>query len=201
MTGGKAFFIYGAESTCTRLMRRIFIAAGCQGDGGLEQQFDYGGLPSAEEVLLIAWGRSVPGSTPRSYPAFAREWQMVMKRGYKPHVIVMVRDWFCMLESQVNTSFKGATNLEQAQRWAEKAYVKLFSALDGAEVPYLIVTFEALQQRPKQFIRRLMASCDLPMPESLEEIYDANEPYYASLLLGEEQGTNSWSCRGDGDRS
>lgn len=55
---GRAFFIYGAESTCTRLMRRIFIAAGCQGDGGLEQRFDDEGLPSAKEVPLIVWGRS-----------------------------------------------------------------------------------------------------------------------------------------------
>lgn len=178
MTGGKAFFIYGAESTCTRLMRRIFIAAGCQGDGGREQRFDREGLPTAKEVPLIAWGRSVPGSTPRSYPEFAREWQMASNRGYKPYVIVMVRDWFCMIESQVRTEYKAAKNITRAHAWAQEAYLKLFIALEWMRIPFIIVAFEALQQRPEQFVKRLMDSCGLPIPDDLETIYDANAQYY-----------------------
>ena len=127
----RAFMIYGPESSGNRLLRRILIAGGCVGDPGLEQSFDQA-LPMAEDVPLIVWGRSVPGNVPpNSWPSFyVQDIGQARKHGYDVFGLVMVRDWYCMAQSQVDTEFKPAQHIWQANHWSAIAYTRIFDAFD-----------------------------------------------------------------------
>ena len=171
--------IYGPESSGNRLLRRILIAGGCAGDPGLDQSFDKE-LPMAEDVPLIVWGRSVPGNVPpNSWPSFyIQDIGQARKHGYDVFGLVMVRDWYCMAQSQVDTEFKPAQHVWQANRWSAIAYTRIFDAFDRLAVPFYIITYEAIIQRPERFVSHLYQDLGLKLAGELEPIYDGNAKYY-----------------------
>lgn len=175
---GRAFLVYGAEGSGTRLMRRILICAGCGGSGQLEQYFDWMGLPPVGENPLIVWGHSVPGHKPRDWPPFDRHFQLCLAYGYQVSAIVMVRDWFAMAQSQVAHDHTHAENLPDAYETMARAYKQLFAALDKHNIDYLIMPYEALVLRPRAVVARLLDHLGLELQYQFEDIYDGDARYY-----------------------
>jgi len=177
---GRAFMIYGPESSGNRLLRRILIdGAGCAGDRDLEQRFDQR-LPLAEDEPLIVWGRSVPGMVPRgNWPRFYdRDVGQARKHGYEVFGLVLVRDWCCMVQSQVDTEYKAGANYGLNSQAAMDVYTRIFDAFERLAVSYMIVSYEALVMRPERFVRRLFRDLGLDQVGEIEAVYDGNAKYY-----------------------
>ena len=177
-----AFMIYGPESSGNRLLRRILLCAGCHGDPDRVQRFDVEGPPDPRDYPLIVWGRSVPGNQSRhAWPRFyEQDIGEVRKRGYTPFGLVLVRDWFCMIESQIQTEWKVGRYWPENEGWTREAYLRIFDAMDRLNVVFVVISFEALVMRPAQFTRRLMDHLGLELVKEPEVIYDANERHYHS---------------------
>lgn len=173
----KAFLVYGPESSGTRLMRRILIAAGCEGAGDLEQDFDTFGLPPSSLHPLIVWGHSIPGHVARDWPPFDLHFKLCQTGGYDIVAIVMVRDWFAMAQSQIDHTHAHAESLLQAIETTGRAYKYLFSALDKHNVPYLMISYDNLVKRPKWVIGHLFGCLGLELQSEIEKIKDGNSKY------------------------
>ena len=66
----RAFLVLGAESSGTRLVTRLLIAAGCHGDGGHQQPFDKWQAASSpfDGKDPIVWRRSYPWTEYHLWP-------------------------------------------------------------------------------------------------------------------------------------
>ena len=93
-----AYLVLGPESSGTRLMTRILIAAGCAGYDGHDQVFDTA-LPIADGRPIV-WRRSVPHR--REWPEIGWMLRLLCEQGYTPRIVVMARDWYAMARSQAS---------------------------------------------------------------------------------------------------
>ena len=170
----RAFLVLGPESSGTRLMTRLLIAAGCNGsDDHFNQPFD-GGVPMNGPELAI-WRRSVPHDKQwANIPSMVRA---LRGANYRVMAVVTTRDWHATCRSQV--AMGHVRDYKMAQDNLHDAYPHIFSGLERAQCNFVVVSYDALVRRPKPFLRVLMDMLELPFPESIENIYDGNEKWYA----------------------
>lgn len=170
--GKQAFIVLGPESSGTRLVTKLFIAAGCAGDSGHKQRFDdmlSNGEAIEEPVIVIR----------RSYP-YAKEWPnlgklagRLQRSGYEVRVVVVLRSLQYTALSSVRQ--KHTKNVEHALRRSTEAARRIGTDLAETDLPFVWVTYEALVQRDG-VMAWLFGWAGLPTPESVE-IYDGNEKY------------------------
>lgn len=170
----RAFLVLGPESSGTRLMTGILIAAGCYGDSGHEQRLD-SGIPDNEP--LIVWRRSVPhrGQWPQLNVAF----NLLERNGYEVTVLIMSRDWHSMAISQELAPH--ADDVDVAQENIRRAYIHIFQHIRSNR--FEIVNYEALTQRPGGTIKYLCGRLGLPEPVNPPAIYDGNSRYYPDVTI------------------
>lgn len=174
----RAFLVLGPESSGTRLMTKLLIAAGCYGDDGHEQRLDCA-IPADEP--LVVWRRSVP---------HRKEWIRVREvvarlsdAGYSVTAIVMSRDWHALGLSQVQAPH--VADVETATANAQRAYCLIFGSLSATNTPFEVVNYEAIVSRPQATVAALMRRLGLAEPEGTY-LYDGNAKYYDSYPSLEE---------------
>lgn len=171
----RAFFVTGPESSGTRLMTRLLMAAGCYGDDDHEQRLD-NAIPDNEP--LIVWRRSVPHRGKWSQVNVALN--ALQLKGYKTTVIIMSRDWHSMAISQELAPH--AVDVDAAQSNIRRAYRHIFACITDTD-RFEIVNYEALVQRPVKTVRYLFQRLGLTPPAELPQIYDGNAKYYPAVSL------------------
>lgn len=145
-----AYLVMGAESSGTRLMTRILITAGCFGDDGHEQRLDKS-LSIANGQMLV-WRRSFPHSG--IWPDISRMVKRLEDAGYSTQAVVMCRAWWAMMPSQVRN---GHVNNEAiALERIQQAYPNIYGQLEGLQLHYVVVPYEALAQYPMTTIRHMV---------------------------------------------
>jgi hypothetical protein len=168
----QAICVVGPESSGNRLLTRLLIHAGGQGDGDAVQRWD-ASPPSGESPIV--WLRSVPHAG--QWPDLVGWLEGLHGTGYAVQVVVTTRDWFAQACSQVRAGHVYTSS--QAERHQQAAYLAIFAALARLEVPFLLLSYEALVQHPHAVMRRLCDRLGLTWPGTLPEpIVDGNLPYY-----------------------
>lgn len=202
--GGKptkrAFLVLGPESHGSHLVTDILINAGCIGHAGNhipwqpENKVLIRGIkkpwehdlptdlqpwdkkpPTAENPIV--WRRSLPhGKKWINIKAMIRD---LRSRGYLSYVIVVTRDTYSGLQSQLKWSH--VEDIEAGQANISKAYLHIFRHLFKTRVPFTVVNYEALALYPKaqDF---LLEQLGLPQPERRWPIYDGNRKWHEEQL-------------------
>lgn len=174
MTEKRAFLVMGPESSGTRLMTQLLIAAGCDGDGDHWQRWD----EETPEAPLIVFRRHTPANRT---PPWADDNDVIrglQDLGYTVHVVLITRDWHSTIISQVEAPH--AASVEEAIEKIRNAWRRIFANLQP-DVDFDVVSYESLVMRPAGTVRFLFQRLGLPAPDPMPRIYDGNEKYYPAL--------------------
>lgn len=169
----RAFLVLGPPASGTRMMTGLMISAGCWGDSGHEQRLD-NNIPDEE---LIVWRRSVPHGT--GWPNLGALISELVCKSYNVTALVMSRDWFAMSQAQAKEPYAPLyapnkfTTLDNLQR----SYREIFGTLRQTNIPFSIVNYETLVQRPHLALSALLGQLNLPTPDRVI-VYDGNAKYY-----------------------
>ncbi len=176
--GANAYLVLGAESSGTRLFTRILMGVGCAGDDGHEQKFDVL-IPEANGRPIV-WRRSFPHGG--EWPKVPDLYRSLRDKDYEVRAVVMTRDWLAMRKSQIEAGHVaghagGQHDLEtKALQNIREAYNRIFGGLHNADtMPYVMVSYEGLYQRPEITIRHTLDT--LGWPGLGFEIVDGNEKW------------------------
>lgn len=180
----RAYVVVGPESSGNRLLTALLVRAGCAGAGSTSQPFD---LPTEEDPAVLL--RSYPHGN--EWPDLAAICGELRNRGYVVRVLVLVRDPWCVVQSQ-----RTRQQHPEQLAWANirHAYTTLFGQLAPLNIWWTLVPYEALVLHPVEAVRRLLEMIDLPA-ENLEgpfevdglsrlSIEDANAAHYDSAGKG-----------------
>lgn len=167
----RAYFVMGPESSGTRITTRLLVAAGCWGDDGHPQRLDNFAFMRAPDLIVLR--RSVPHAT--QWPPIAEIVGLMRAAKYEVYGIVTTRDMFCMVSSQVRVGHVPAP--AHAWRNIRFAYKHIFKEIDEVGIWYVVSSYEALIQRPKEYSAWLGGVLGLPAPKGIE-IRDGNAKYY-----------------------
>ena len=167
----RAFLVLGPESSGTRLLTRLLIAAGCEGSAAHHQPFDE---QTPEGVSPLVWRRSVPQRG--HWPDIASMVGELRRRNYSVHAIVTMRDWLPSAGSQVRAGH--VADRVQAYTHLARAYPHIFAELGRAGVPFVCVTYAGLVGRPDKMLGWLTAYLSLPTPNGFEDVFDADERWW-----------------------
>lgn len=165
----RAFFVIGPESSGTRLMTRLLIAADCQGDDGHEQRWDR----EAPKGEMIVWRRSFPHGG--EWPKIEELAGSLIGQGYQVMFLVMSRDWHAMSDSQIQAGH--VPGMETALKHIRDAYSRIFAFLTITGYPFEIVNYETLIRPGGEAVFCLMNRLELTIGRSVD-IYDGNAKYY-----------------------
>lgn len=166
----RAYVVMGAVSSGTRMLTRLLMAQGCSGDGDHWQRWD----EQPPEGDLIVFRRHVPTRRRPPWAQHPNAITALQMLGYDVHAVIIVRDWFATIESA------------QARHWPERAetyrqnreiWRLMFRDLPEG-VPFTVVTYESLVQRPAQALAALYREIGLEQIAPVEAIYDGNAKYY-----------------------
>ena len=168
--GKRCIFVFGPESSGTRLWTSILVGAGCHGSGEHDQDWDK--VDPTDD--LIVWRRSFPYAS--QWPVVKRLAKRMASLGYdKFHALVATRDWHAMIRSQVRHGHVGSE--AQAYVHLQKAYPSIFGQLDELRIPFTVASYEALVQRPVAYMDRTLKLMGLEAPRGII-VYDANAKWY-----------------------
>lgn len=169
-THEQAILVLGPESSGTRFVTSVFIAAGCTGDADHGQRFDLR-LPTEPRIV---WRRSFPHNY--AWPDARELIDRLRETGYDVSVAVTSRDWHCMASSQVKSGHVSETGI--AMNNIRRAYLDIFQALYDTSAPFVVVSYESLVHYREAALKRMLAEFGL-MPGA-SEIRDANRRYFES---------------------
>jgi len=149
MAEGRALLVLGGESTGTRLVTRLCILNGCEGDDDHEQRWDKK-LPTPGEYPVIVWRRSIPhgAGSARHFPDPTSLIQELQAIGYEVTVLVTTRCWRATTKSQV--AQKHVTSEDEGLENLRRAYLSVIPALWMTDAPVHFVNYEALRDEHAQ---------------------------------------------------
>jgi len=171
----QAFIVVGPESSGTRLVTKILIAAGCNGSAEHYQEFDdhqFVGDP-------IVWRRSLPHGS--YWPSLRGMITRLRGERYGDiQIVITTRSWRILAESQVKAGY--SRDLQHAYQKILQAYKVIFTDIPSLMVPYAVVDYHALTTYPKLEIPWLTRFLGLPDVDwsSLPEIVPADGKYGVS---------------------
>lgn len=169
----RAYMVVGPEASGTRLVTEILLYAGCFGDDSLGQLLDER-IPHDQDLLV--WRRSYPHGR-GNWPSMSAMVEQLHKAGHRDiRVIVCMRDWHSLLNAQIRNG-KHQPTIELALQSAQRSYKMIFRQIANLGLPYWMVSYEALVQRPEvaqaAFLEMIGLKMDVPVL-----IHDANAKYY-----------------------
>ena len=170
MSEKHAFLVMGPESSGTRLATRILIDAGCLGGPDHPQIWD---MNHPGEQTPIVWRRSFPHAA--KWPNIGHWVGLLREHNYSVRAIVTTRDFYSMIQSQIKAGHTG--HAVASRRNIQEAYIRIFSELGRNRVGFMVLSYEALVQRPGKVVGWLLDTMDLPDRLNIK-IYDGNAKYY-----------------------
>lgn len=192
----RAFLVLGPESHGTHLVTDILLNAGCIGHAGnhvpwqpdnkelirgVKKPWEYTfptdlqpwdrQLPTVEDPIV--WRRSIPHG--KQWIDISDMINVLKERHYAVHVIVVTRDPFSAIHSQLK--WRHVKKLEKGKANVSRAYLHIFQHLSRSKTPYTLVSYESLAFYPKaqDF---LLEQIGLELPERRWPIYDGNRKWH-----------------------
>ena len=166
----RAFFIIGPESSGTRMLAQVLIAAGCAGDGSHKQAMDDWDFAQYQRDIIV-YRQSIPHAG--NMPEIALIIASMQAQGFEVTPIVILRDHDFNCQSQVR---RGHTaTIELADERINEAHTHIFKELTKMVKLYVtviygdFVTVEAVRRSFFEYV-------NLPYPEEFE-FYDGNAKY------------------------
>lgn len=163
-------FVFGPQSSGTRIWTRLLIALGCHGSYQHEQKWDSKEIPT--DVTVI-WRRSFPHGLPPKWPKVKHMMERADER--RPfRAVVTMRDWYPMARSQSNRRF-GVETMEDARERINFAYSNIFGQLGLMRIPTITVSYESLVYEPYRTVEPAAQFLGLRFnPEALRAITISN---------------------------
>ncbi len=165
----RAILVAGPESSGTRMMTKILMAAGCAGDDDSHQRWDH----EDPQGDLIVWRRSVPHA--RGWPVLRELVRHLRTFGYEVSALITTRAWWPMAQSQV--FHHHVPDMATALVNIAGAYPHILAGLTAASVPYTMAHYENIVTRPDKALATLLGALGLKAPIGFE-VFDANEKWY-----------------------
>jgi hypothetical protein len=180
----RAFLVLGPESHGTHLVTDLLVHAGCHGHAGDHSSWHGEWQEGAEDVQPwdrhpptdedpIVWRRSVPHL--RNWPDIAAMVETLRRRGYEVRAIVVHRDRYAAIRSQLK--WRHVPDVATARANIARAYPHVFAHLQAAAVPATCVTYESLVQHPAAR-DELLTELGLEPPKTPLETWDGNRKWY-----------------------
>ena len=175
MKDARAYLIAGPESSGTRMLTGMLVAAGCSGDAGDAQRWD-SRPPRAAEHPVIVWRRSVPHGG--EWPDLTGMCGELRAAGYgRLRMLVTVRDRFCLERSQPKRGH--VHSAEAARANIERSYRHIFEHLLAMpELPCVMVPYESLVLHGSKASAALLELVGLDRPRGFPAARDENAKYY-----------------------
>ena len=175
MSGSAAYLVAGAESSGTRMLTGLLVAAGCSGSAGHAQAWD-AKAPHADEHPRVVWRRSVPHGG--AWPELREMVERLRSRGYDDvRFVVTVRDRHCLASSQVAAGH--VADAACASENIRRCYRHIFSQLaEMPEAPYVIAPYESLVLHGAKAAGRLLEALGLDAPDDMPPFRDENAKYF-----------------------
>lgn len=199
----RAFLVLGAESSGTHMLTDLLISAGCAGHSGDHTDWlidkthlaDSPNLPWKSKLPTdqqpwdtkipfdqnqIVWRLSAPHGG--EWPQIRDIAEQLRANGYLPQAVVIVRDQYPTIQSQLKWHHKN--NYPDAQQSIQLAYTHIFKELAEGDVSYSVTTFESLTGEPKA-AERLLEQLELKVPADYDfsKIKDANSKWFQADSL------------------
>jgi len=173
----RAILCVGAESTGTRVMCRHFNSAGYYGkESG--NYFDQG-LPN--DKAKIVWHRTYPldgmNTRFRRWVSIGKMVKPLKAAGFNDiRAIVNTRDWHSVIESHLRVGH----TLSYQESWErlQEAYPMIFGGLKKHNIPFVVVSYEAILLHGKTYLDKMFKMLDITPPASIEQIKNGNDKYY-----------------------
>ena len=167
----QCLFVFGPESSATRLWTQFAIEAGFEGDSGHEQRMD-NWILDAERVV---WRRSFPhrGEWPNVIDLFAA----VEGKGFESKVLVTMREVEAMAQSQVVAGH--SANLRHAYGKIKRAWRELGKVVQMRD--FCVVSYESLILHPERTVLDVFAMLGFNVAVDVfdfDKLFDANQKYY-----------------------
>ena len=164
----------GAESSGTKLLTELLVKGGCHGSYEHFQEFDLWKFENAEKIV---WRRSYPHGTDHHWPDLELDLlKPLHAHGYHSiEALVIMRDWYTVSKSQIYEQ-QHAPDLEHALENISYAYRRIFKQIHETEIPYLIVTYEALIHYGEKVARPLLKKLGLNH-EAVLPTFDSNKDH------------------------
>jgi hypothetical protein len=172
MPNKRAFVVMGPPSSGTRLMTRILIAGGCDGDGDHVQRWD-DELPTGD--LIVIRRHQPTGRLPEWAESHGNIITALQAHDYTVIGVIISRDWFCTVRSQILAPH--VPNIEIGRQLNMGCWRNIFLNLPD-DLDYEIVSYESIMMRPYKVIHQFYDRWNLQPTEPLEPIVDTNEKYY-----------------------
>jgi len=174
----RAILVMGAVSSGTRMLTRLFVAAGCNGDGNKDhtQRWD----TEQPHGDLIVWRRHVPTRRTPKWAIHENAIYALQSLGYDVHAVIIVRDWFPTVQSALKANHR--PNKAAVEEMNREVWRLMFRDLPS-DVPFTVVTYESLIQRPQQAFYALCDHLGIERPSSFEAIEDGNEKHFQQVAL------------------
>lgn len=169
----RAFLVMGAVSSGTRMLVRLLMAAGCDGDGSIDhnQRWD----TERPEGDLIVFRRHVPTRRRPPWAQHPNAIKALQLLGYDVHAVIIVRDWFPTVQSALAAGHR--QSIPAVESMNREVWRLMFRDLpDG--VPFTVTTYESLVQRPERAVPALMAQLGLELQGEIEPLFDGNAKHY-----------------------
>ena len=128
-------------------------------------------LPTEEDPIV--WRRSIPHG--KQWVDISDMINILKERHYAVHVIVVTRDPFSAIQSQLK--WRHVEDGEKGKANISRAYLHIFQHLLRAKIPYTLVNYESLASYPKaqDF---LLEQIGLELPERRWPVYDGNRKWH-----------------------
>ena len=165
----RAFLILGAESSGTRYLTSLFVAAGFVGSANHAQPTDLD-EPTADCIVVR---RSIPHG--EKYPDLQILINRFQSLGYTVIALVIHRDPTATLNSQVK-NFVAIDTIDDAWQRYQKAYKHIYTALATTNICYLGITYESLILNQQGVLDGLNNLLDLTL--TVLPVINSNEKWY-----------------------
>jgi hypothetical protein len=196
----RAFLVLAPEGHGGHLATDLLVHAGCQGDSGGhvpwrpearrlgpddDKPWDHA-LPTdvqpwdrapPTEQDPIVWRRSLPHG--KAWVDLCGMIELLRARSYAVTALVVTRDRYCALQSQLKWHHVG--DLATGEANVERAWRHIFGHLERARVPFVVASYEALVSYP-QAQDRLLESLGLTPPAARLAVWDGNRKWYAPAV-------------------
>jgi hypothetical protein len=157
-------------------MTRLLIAAGCEGDGDHGQRWDN----EEPQGDLIVLRRHAPHGRPPSWAKTGNIIQSLQIIDYSVFVVIMSRDWHATIQSQLAAPH--VTTWDEGLELCRNAWRAIITYLP-CDVPFEVVSYEALTQRPFEMVLKLYDRLGLEYQGETEYIFDGNVKYYREAAV------------------
>lgn len=149
-------FVFGPESSGTRLVTEMCIAGGAAGEHHHVQTWD----SYDPDKDYIVWRRSFPHA--KEWPDVRIMNQRMLNLGYSTKALITTRSWYPSIPSQISMRHTGS--VAESRDNLKKALFYILDSVQQAKIDFEIISYESLICDKDQTIcgMRLFTGLDIP---------------------------------------